>query len=308
MRPVRVVFGLACVVAALYVLIGCSREPDLKPRLILATERVGDDFWLAAPYVVVANIRSADLIGPRQPEYAGAPRTLQLVKFSADLENVIKGDIQPGAVVFYYFAKADQKDYYFLDPGKRYIISLRKEGTVLRSFADATQLRIRVLSGVHDQKQLPLDRDVKEVINYILLTPGANCDLAAFPADMHFAYDLPADVHQLLERLRSHPDQRVRDSACREEASRFWYLPKCLQSSLASPDERTRKSAAAMIAEDDTEYWLRKNPYFNFPNHWIAYMSQVFEILAGDERPAVRKEACAQLRVLNPGAAAKACK
>ena len=148
---------LIAVVAILSCLTGCRRVPQLRPRLILQGEPVGNAFWLAAPYVLAVKIVRAELQGSREPIFQGGPRTLQLVKFTADVENRIKGDLPDKIITFFFFAKVDQNPDYYLHPGRRYIVSLRNEGGVLRSWADASQLHISVHSGSHNQQDLPLE-------------------------------------------------------------------------------------------------------------------------------------------------------
>jgi hypothetical protein len=141
---------------------GCNRAPELRPRLILQAEPVGDEFWLAAPYIVAVKIIRADLQGSREPIYQGGPKTLQLMKFDALVENVLQGDLPNNqAISFFFFANADQNPTYYLDPGKRYIVALRSEGGILRSFADATQLKIEIHSGSHNQRDLPLESGLR---------------------------------------------------------------------------------------------------------------------------------------------------
>jgi hypothetical protein len=298
--------------AAICVFAGCGTAPDLRPRLILAGDPVTPEFyWHAAPYVAVVKVTRADLVGPRQAEYVGGPKTLQLVKFSADVENVIKGDLRAGATSFYYFVKDDERNSFYLDPGERYIVSLRREGSVLRSWTDASQLKIKVFSGVHEQKELPLDGDVKATIQYILLTPGSQCDLRVFAETIGQGlsyYGNPREDHRYIERLEAHPSRSVREWACIAEASHWWYRPKCLQACLTSPSEPIRKRAAELLNAQDAEYWLKKNPYFYFSDEWIEYMTQVFELYTKDMRPGVRAAACTQLRVFGEDSADKNCR
>ena len=132
-QPVKYLIAPTFLIAAS--LAGCGRAPQLEPRLILQAEPVGSDFWLSAPYVLVVKIVSYEIQGSRRPVYRGGEPTLQLVRFVADVENVIKGDLADKRVAFFFFAKTDQGSTYFLDTGKRYIVSLRREGGILRSFA-----------------------------------------------------------------------------------------------------------------------------------------------------------------------------
>ncbi|MGD0869843.1 MAG: hypothetical protein ABSB88_09855 [Bryobacteraceae bacterium] len=297
--------------AALGSLAACSRVPKLRPRLILQGEEVGDEFWLTAPCVAVVKITSANLQGPREPFFQGAPKTLQLVKFVANVENVIKGDLPGKEIAFFFFAKADQNPTYYLDPGKRYIVSLRNEGGVWRSFADATQLKIWVRSGSHNQKDLPLELGPEATIAYIQLTPGADCDLHDFGMALGWPrYGDPRYVNQRLKELELSPNRELRDSACLETATMFWHRPKCLEQVLDSPDARDRRAAAKDLKEDGANLSarLRINPSSLFSKHCTDYMTQMFEVYAEDVRPEVRKAACGYLRSFAPQQADEHCK
>jgi hypothetical protein len=285
------------------------RTPGLSPRLILQTDPVGREFWLAAPYVLAVKIVSASQQGSPEPIFQGGPKTLQLLKFDASVENLIKGDL-PGNVTFFFFAKLDQKPSYFLEPGKRYIVSLRSEGGVLRSWADATQLMIRVRSGSHSQKELPLELGPEATIAYILLTPGSDVDLREFGNSLTWPYyGDPAYVNQLLKQLELSPDQTLRDSACLSTASMFWIRPKCLEQVLSSPDANAQKAAAGFLKDDvNLPERLRANPFFQSPQHWTDYSTQMLEIYSEDMRPEVRKAACASLRSFAPERAVEHCR
>lgn len=217
---------LIATISVVYFTCACHQVPQLAPRLISPEDNVGDDFWLAAPYVAVVKITSTDLQGPRQPVFQGGPKVLQLVRFQANVEDVIKGDLPNKAIAFFFFAKADQKPYYFLDRGRRYIVSLRSEGGVLRSWADATQLAIWVHSGSHDQKEPPLEAGPSTTIAYILLTPGANCDLKEFENTLRLPrYGDPGYVNDRLKRLELSADRELSDAACLTAATIFWHRP-----------------------------------------------------------------------------------
>ena len=304
---------LVVAIAIVSSLTGCRRAPELRPRLILQGEPVGDDFWLAAPYVLVVKIVRADLQGSPVATFQGGPRTLQLVKFAANVENTIKGDLPNTTISFFFYANPDLKPYYYLEPGKRYIVSLRSEGGVLRSWADASQLMIRVCSGSHNQKDLPLELGPDATIAYILLTPGADCDLQLFENNLFlsaYSHGDPGYVNQRLKQLQLSPDRALRDSACLTSATMFWHRPKCLEQCLDSPDSGTRRAAANRLAHDDANLlgWLRNNPSALFPKHWTDYMSQMFEIYTEDVRPEVRKAACASWRSFAPQQAAEHCR
>lgn len=303
------------VIAALAVLGclgGCRRVPELTPRLIFQGESVGNDFWLSAPYVLAIKVVRADLLGSRQLAYPDGPKDLQLVKFTANVENVIKGNLPDKKISFFFFVKMDGKPHYYLDPGKRYIVSLRREGGMLRSFADGTQLRIWVHSGYHNQKDLPVDLGPARTIAYILLTPGADCDLkefAQFLAFPDYDYREPAYLNERLKDLQLSSSRMLREAACLTTARVFGFRPGCLRQCLYSPDGSTRSAAAAFLKSDDLKLpeLLLKNPSALFPKSWSDYISQMFMIYTEDIRPEVREKACASLRAFAPNKGGEPC-
>jgi len=289
-------------------LVGCHRPPALQPRLILPGEQVGQEFWLAAPYIVVARIVSAQLEGPREPIFEGGPEVLQLVRFTADVENTIKGDLPKERLTFFFFAKTDQSPYYYLYPGRRYIVSLRREGKLLRSFADATQLAIWVHSGSHNQKDLPLGLGPEATIAYILLMPGLGYDPVVGLPDL-LPYGDPGYIHQLLRELQASPNRQLRDSACLDSATMFGHRPGCLEDALKSSSSGTRKGAQDLLNDNSNlPGVLRGDPYSLFSKHWTTYMSQMFEIYTEDVRPEVRQSACTLLRGISPEQVPGHCK
>jgi hypothetical protein len=294
-------------------LAGCHRAHELRPRLILPGELVGDDFWLSAPYILAVKIVSADPQGSPEPIYQGGPRTLQLIKYEAIVDNVIKGDLPSKNIAFLFFDKLDQRPRYELRPGNRYITSLRSEGKTLRSFADAKQLSIVVNSGSHNQKDLPLELGPAATIAYILLTPGSDCDLRKFALSLRWppiSSVGPQYVNERLKQLQLNSDEYVRDSACEIAATIFWHRPKCLEHALHSSDTGIRRAAARYLNEDDVNLLglLRSDPSSLFNKAWSDYIIEMFEIYTEDMRPEVRKAACAALRSFAPQRAVEHCR
>jgi hypothetical protein len=267
----------------------------------LQGENVGDNFWLAAPYILAIKIISATPDRSPEPIFQGGPKTLQLIRFSADVENVIKGDISLKRITFFFFVKLDQNPNYYLDPGKRYIVSLRREGKLFRSWADASQLKIEVYSGTHDQTSLPLALGPGATIAYILLTPGPGCDIRVF--ENHLGWPphssaAPEYVDSLLKQLQTHPDPVLSASACIAAARTFGNRPKCLEHALKTPDKSLREAAEDLFFKDDVRLSarLRHDPLSLFPSAWTDYIYQMLDIYAEDARPDVRQAACEWLR------------
>lgn len=253
---------------------GCRTAPELRPRLILQGEPTGDEFWLAAPYVLAVKVSRAEIQGSPEPIFRGGPKSLQLIRFTAAVDNVIKGELADKTVSFFFFVKLDQNPRYYLYPGKRYIVSLRREGGVLRSWADASQLAIWVHSGSHNQADLPVSLGPAAMIAYILLTPGADCDLREFQNTLSWPrYGDPEYVDQRLKELQLSPDRNLRDSACITSAVIFWHRPKCLELAANSSAESIRSAAERFLRTDDVHLaeLLRKSPFSLFPQPWTSY-------------------------------------
>ncbi len=290
---------------------GCRRTPEMLPRLIRQGEPVGKEFWLAAPYLLVIKVTGSDLVGSLQPSFQGGPKILQLVKFSANVENAIKGNFHKGPITFFFFANIDQTPTYFLDRGKRYIVSLRSEGGILRSWADASQLKIEVHSGEHSQAGLPLDLGPEATIAYILLTPGTDCDLKTFANTLDWPrYGDPGYVNERLKQLERRSDRDLGDAACVVAASIFWHRPPCLRRCLQSSNPKTRESAARFLETDRVNLLgrLQDDPSSLFPKPWSDYVWQMLAIYTEDTRPEVRRAACRALQKISPQPGPERCK
>lgn len=307
MKRPRAVFLCATLLASMA---ACHRAPELRPRLILQGEPVGNEFLLAAPYVLAVRITDAKPRGGREAIAPGGPKVLQLVEFSANVENEIKGNLGKKQISFFFFAKADQTYTYFLRPGQRYIVSLREEAGILRSWTDATQLKIEVHSGSHNQKDLPLDAGPEAVIAYLLLTPGTDYDRKMFARTLDWPpYGDPETVNMLLKKLEDSPDREIADYACVTTAEVFAHRPPCLKRCLESPDIHIRKTSEFYLTSDSVNLLLdlQKDPAVLFAKQWSDYITQMLAIYAEDVRPEVRQAACTALRGYSPPRAVAVC-
>jgi hypothetical protein len=230
------------------------------------------------------------------------------VRFDVEVENNIKGGLSYGAASFFFFVKVDQNPDYMLFPGLRYIVSLRPEGDVLRSWADGTQLKIEVRSGSHKQEDLPIGAGPGRTIAYILLTPGIGANLAEFGVERP-RYGDSLYVYDLFKQLQLRPERSLRDSACLAIAAEFWMRPKCLEELAGSPDDRIRKSAVEFLHDDvRLPERLEINPFFMTRPDWTEDALQTLDVFADDMRPEVHKEACALLHRLAPTRHAENCR
>jgi hypothetical protein len=292
-------------------LLACRPVPSLQPRVILHSESVGNEFWLSAPHVLAVTILGAQVKGPRDA-------ALVLVKFSARVENVIAGGDVGRNVDFYFFAKTDQRPRYWLDVGHQYIVSLRTEGGVLRSMADATQLALRVYSGRHEQSKIPKNWGPGEAIAYVLLTPGLDCDISTFKRHLEpWALDTLASMASLkyiawlLSELQAHPDKGLRERACLAVVQTFWSQPECLASCLQSSDNEVSQTAKRLVDAPERIGVVDrlKNDALSFaPSRMEQYVRDRLEMFLFDARPEVRRTACRRLEEMFPEDRFPGCK
>ncbi len=126
-------------------------------------------------------------------------------------------------------------------------------GERCQSWSDATQLKIEVDTGFHNQQDLPLQLGPEATIAYILITPGNDLamdqnHLDGYQAELLRSQDdllvVPKYAHDLLTDVEKHGDPRVGAAACRAGASILPILPKCVtgQSRPCRPQKRPRDS------------------------------------------------------------------
>jgi Prokaryotic membrane lipoprotein lipid attachment site len=292
-------------------LAACSSRSDLYPRVIAQAEPVGDEFLLAAPYVLALTIISADIRPSRFAVGGDRAHALKLIEFTAQVENLIKGDLPDRRISFFFFADPDQNPNYYLDPGKRYIVSLGREGGLLRTWADVTQLKIPIYSGKHDQNALPLNLGVGPTIAFILIIPGSDWDREHYGLGLMYAtsYASPGYIGSLLKQVQSNPDRELRAEACLEAAQTTWY-PNCLSDVLDSPNAGYRKLARDLLKTDGVNTFgvLKYDPLSLLPRRSGEYLFERLELYSNDLRPDVRQAACEDLRRMYPSRDVQACR
>ena len=282
-------------------LCSCHRQPDLVPRLILEGEPVGREFYLAAPYIAVVKITNFAFLSKLNGTSEHPPTGLALVRYDAVVENTIRGTLPTPSISFYFFLNFDQRHPYDFQPGERYIVSLRKDGGVFRSWSDATQLKIKVYSGSHNQQDLPLQLGPEATIAYILITPGNDLPLdhldgyqIGLMKNEDYILAVPKYAYELLTNLQKHGDPRLRGVACHAVSFLFIHdLTNCPTAD--KPDPETARETLRETLE-----LLQKTPTALLPERWNNYLLEMLEIYSDDARPAVRAAACADLRNIAP--------
>lgn len=277
----------------------CHRQPDLVPRLILEGEPVGREFYLSAPYIAVVKITNFAFLSTLNGTSEHPPTGIALVRYDAVVENTIRGTFPTASISFYFFMNFDQKHPYDLRPGVHYIVSLRKDGGVFRSWSDATQLKIEVDSGSHNQQDLPLQLGPEATITYILITPGNDLIMDKYHLNgyqiglMRNEDDflaVPKYAYGLVKNLQKHADPRVRGALCRGISGLFTHD----QTNCPTGEKLDPEVAGERLSE--TLEFLQKTPSALLPERWNNYLLEMLEIYADDPRPAVRAAACADLR------------
>jgi len=258
--------------------------------------------------VLVVKILKAELQGRPEPLEPKKKLVLQLVKFTAEVENVITGIQLDNVISFYFFLNPDQSPRYWLEPGKRYVVFLRDEDGALRTMADCSQLALRVYSGRHAQRQLPTNLGPGPTIVYVLLVPGSECNFSEF--GMHLApdqldeYASPRYIASLMSQLQQHAAPALRDRACLATAQAFWFRPPCLASCVKSSDAQIRETATVLLSGRDDKIGaperLRKAPLSLMPTRMEEYIEGRLEMFTSDVRPEVRRSACEDLGRLFP--------
>lgn len=324
--------GLICLVAVL-VASGCSRAPGLYPRVLMHAARVGSEFFLTAPNIVVVYVHSVKLLSPKFP--LSGSSVLRLVQINADVETIITGGLRPGAITFYGFADRPPKEFRIY-PEARYVVFLREDAGVLRTMADPDGDELRVHSGLHDTADLPDPRSTAArimpcvdgqlqpatlagmQIAYVLLTPGRNSDPDSLA--QHLDVDVamlwpraPAEyVVWLLKQLQKNDDRRVRDRACiaLAEHPAGAGADSCLVEVAKGPDPELRRRANEILAVHERNTGtlvetLKRWPAFLSPD--VADLAARLNLLAGHRNEQVRSLACKALRSFFPACSFPKC-
>jgi hypothetical protein len=282
-------------------LCSCHHQPELVPRLILEGKPVGREFYLSAPYIAVVKITNFAFVSNIKATPERPPTGLALVRYDAIVENSIRGTFPTPSISFYFFMNFDQKHRYDFRPGEHYIVSLRKDGGRFRSWSDATQLKIEVDSGSHNQQDLPLRLGPEATIAYILITPGNDLRMdhldgyqIGLMKNEEDILSVPKYAYELVRNLQQHADPRLRGALCRGISGLLTHD----QNDCPGADKPDPETAGERRRE--TLEFLQKTPSALLPERWNNYLLEMLEIYAADARPAVRAAACADLRNIAP--------
>lgn len=190
--------------------VACTRQPPLTDRVGADREEIR-----SAPLVVAA------LILKDAPAGAGHP--LELRRLKVQVENVLKGNLQPGPAEVYYFALPPDSDeprpLGLWQPGDRRIFYLRQEAGLLHTACDGRDdCTIPFETGKHNGYRPDPNRPVDYAIAELLLTEGSGVSDEQFAASIE--RKVPArPVNYVIDRLenlaRKSPG-RIHQAACKQ--------------------------------------------------------------------------------------------
>jgi len=303
--------------------------PHIVPRIVYPGEEFHSHTWLSAPHILVVQILHIGWQGREVKVVAPSSRfggiSMRPVCVVARVENIIRGKAVPSEITFYYFASSvvvpRNQD---LNPGSRYIVFLRDESGILRTVTDLTSSEILVLSGAHEQSELPVtppsakvggdwnEYDMSDAIAYVLFTPGVGCDSAALTERLIDTIERagrllsvpPEYLVALMRALRTNSDQRLRTEACSALLGEFRLQDACIDDALRASDPEVQRmggqllararSGEAKLLRDLGEDPLGVAIYYGDSRDFKSALTR----FATDQRTAVRRRACEILHVL----------
>jgi len=285
----------------------------MRPRVLFPDEGVGSLFWLAAPEVVVVRVNDAAWIGP-ETEITPKQLAVRLVEITGNIENSFRGDVEKGAVRFYYFANTLSDGRTVIStwyaPGERYVVFLRRDGPVLRAMADVNMPVIRVRSGHHEELPPPPEGapngDLGPMIASLALTPAGDHDrgfAASLPTTLGKLLELttPGQLSKLLRILLSQQDPEIHGWACIALSTDYSYRDPCLEDLTGSRDPEIRRIASRLLPEkqrgtDRLLRALRDDPLSLSLSGRVQDVFDDLELFTFDREAAIRQQACETLR------------
>ena len=296
---------LLCTLFLLTMFLSCSNEPRLQPRAFLQGDDIGDNLYLNAPHILVVKITAADITDEEQHVFLDYELKLRLVEYSAEVENVLKGEEVGANIRFFFYANTGQNPSRPLFEG-RFVVFLRKERGVYRTMTDHWERWLQVYSGRHDQDDLPRAREVRDLIAYILLHPGSDFDAITFrqglPVSLgRLTFASRSYVASLMSELQTQPDDELRRDACIEMAMRLGIRPACLSTSLEGAKISELERESLMNVDDTgTIAMLQASPFPFMSPAEERRIAEDIQVYLFDARPSVRNAACKQLKRLWP--------
>ena len=216
---------------------GCGPSRLIDQKLTHTDSEYLDRIF-SSPIVVVGVILSDTLVRRPVPSHWDAQTLLQLRKLKIRVENVLRGDVIPGAATVYYFTWAGAfngpRPLGFWVTGRatvsRRILWLRHDSGVLRTACDGWDYcTMPVGSGAHPQYKPDPKRPLAYALADIWFTRGEKTTDADFARQIDWGAPstVPeAYLFEKLQQLAATEVPAVRTAACKQLS---YYHQKCVE-------------------------------------------------------------------------------
>lgn len=301
-----------------------AQIPHIYPRVLAPGDPVDSTFWLLAPDVAIVRVENAVWEGPEWEITPPQVTVVRLVRVTADVENVVHGDLPTGRTTFYMFANTLSRNGFHTvlswpEAGGRYVVFLRKDGEVLRTLGDVETGAIRIWSGRHNVLPTPQPGDgdlVGPTIVRTALAPTGGAE-QGFATNIEriaprlFKFAPAKDIVILLRNLLNSRDADVREQACLTLIKHYRYRDACGPDLLRSEDETVRQQATIWLQKQTGTAALvnalKTSPLSLSVSDRVQDLAGDLELFTFDEDAGVRTQACDTLRTLFPGFEGAAC-
>jgi hypothetical protein len=221
-------FVLLAVAAAVSVT-SCRTKPEVSVRATSALSY--RELIDKSPIIVVGKVAAVKVVGSevRTTDEHRYPLRLQRVTIQA--ENVLKGEVRSGEMVFYRYGWSPDEPmvgpWGILVPGQRNVFFLDRGDGALRSTVDLYPSHIEVRSGEHAGYTPRATQTLGESIAELLLTPAADAGPEAFSQALQIASAVSIELIgydgtlRLMKPLLASDEPLLKRRACSVMKERF---------------------------------------------------------------------------------------
>ncbi len=287
------------VILVLFLQFSFGESPKLVPRVLRPEEHLDASFWLDAPIIAIATIRSSSWTGPEVPLEPGL--AVRLSENAATIETVLRGAIPTGSVTFYCFTNTLTDSQHVIrmrwDPGRRYLLFLRRESGQYRVLTDWTSLQVKITAESPYLETLRGSETASTLgisIARAALAPGKPFNgMLQILVDQLKGFAPASEMVTLLRSLLASADPRTRIEACQVVSTYFNYRDPCLPETIRSLGSRSGPVLSSRLnAGPDLVNRLRRDPFSLSISGKVEDLHDDLTILMMDFDPAVRREAC----------------
>jgi hypothetical protein len=223
--------SIAAALTTTFLLARCAAVPKLMPYYLQKPyENVFN-----APIVIVGVLLSDTPVRPPIPSQRNGGYPLQLRKLSVRVENVLRGNVNTGTAVVYYFALAGPIDGPIplgqWQAGDRKILWLRFDSGVFRTACDGhDSCTMPVTSGAHPHYQPDPNKPLGYALADIFFTRGEGTTDGQFARGVEWGAPSTVPESYLFEKLQQLAGtevQVVRTAACKQLS---YYRQNCVPS------------------------------------------------------------------------------